>query len=79
MSVLICRRVESSFILGIGTFSSTLPICYVGNYSDVSDSKFCMFSLFFFCGVVNSCGEIIMCVVYAVSCVVISLIPTIGY
>jgi hypothetical protein len=36
-------------------------------------------SLIPFCGVMNSCGEIIVYVVYVVSCVRISLLPAMGY
>jgi hypothetical protein len=36
-------------------------------------------SLISVCGIVDSCGEIIMCVVYVVSCVGTSLLPATGY
>jgi hypothetical protein len=36
-------------------------------------------SVISFCGVVNSCGEIIVYVVYVVSCVEMSLLAAIGY
>jgi hypothetical protein len=49
-----------------------------GDYSRVSNAEFCMMS-YFFCGVVDRCGEIIMHAVYVVSCVGVSLLPALGY
>jgi hypothetical protein len=65
------RRVQLSKLV------SSLRICYVGDYTHSSDAKFYVFIPF--CGVMNGCGEIIMYVVYVVSCVGISFLPAMGY
>lgn len=36
-------------------------------------------SLISSCGIMNSCSDVIECVVYVVSCVAMSLLPAIGY
>jgi hypothetical protein len=53
-------------------------ICYVGDYScALILSAVC--SLISFCSVVDNCGEIIVYVVYVVSCVAISLFTAVGF
>jgi hypothetical protein len=71
MSVVICHRVEGSFLSWeLALFLVPyVDICYM------ILSSIC--SLIYFCGVVDSCGEIIIYVVYLVSCVRISFLPAI--
>jgi hypothetical protein len=78
--VVICRRVEDSlFILEVGVAFSPVRVCCVGDHSRASDVTSSVCSLISFCGVVNSCGEIIVYVVYVVSCVRIPFSPAIEY
>jgi hypothetical protein len=79
MLAVICRRVGGSFLSWESTLFlvSYVDICYVGCYSRASDaSSIC--SHISFCGVMDGCGEIIVYVVYVVSCVGISFLPDIG-
>jgi hypothetical protein len=61
-------------MLGVGVAFSPLRICYVGNYWCESDANFYIHFLISGSGVVNSCCEIIVYVVYVVSCVGIGLL-----
>jgi hypothetical protein len=68
----ICHRVQDSFfILGVCVVFSPFRICYVGDCVQVILSSIC--------SLISFCGEIIMYVVYVVSCVGISLLSAIGY
>jgi hypothetical protein len=75
-SLMMCRRVESSFYLGVDVCLRPLRICYAGDNWRSSDAKFCLIT---FCGTVDSCGEIVVYVVYAVSCVRITILLSIEY
>jgi hypothetical protein len=79
MSALICRRILGSSLSWGSVLFLVLYVYITREITRVQVMLNSICSFIFFCGVVDSCGEIIMCVVYVVSCVGISLLPAIGY
>jgi hypothetical protein len=79
MPVVICRRVEGSFLFWESALFLVPYVYVIWAITRVQEMLSPICSLISFYGVVDSCGEIIMYVVYVVSCVEISLLPAVGY